>query len=139
MHFGQLFSVKIKTTFNMKSLIIRVKQTLLVLLSWAAPGFLLYSNHKLLLLLLLVIVLAFLTYFVYRKISRQSMLIALVIMLILEALQFINDYQEVQETGVTFNQLQIINYILPFSVIFTIVLLLLFRKNEFKQDPKNKI
>ena len=114
----------------MKNIIIRAKQILLVLLSWGAAGVLLYTNHKLLVLLLLITVLIVLTYFVYRKVSRQSMLTAIVIMLILEILKFYNDYHKMQETEVPFNQFQVITYVLPFTVIFTVAILLLLRKNN---------
>lgn len=123
----------------MKKAIIIIKQILLVLLSWGVAGVLLYTNHKLLALLLLITVLAVLTYYVYRYVSRQSILTAIVIMLILELLKFYNDYHEVQETGVPFNQFRIITYVMPFTVIFTVAILLLLRKNETKEAPNNKI
>ena len=66
------------------------------------------------------------------------MLTALVIMIILELLKFYNDYREVQETGVSFNQFQVITFIMPFTVIITVTILLLLKKNKTKQAPNNK-
>ncbi len=59
-------------------------------------------------------------------------------MLILELLKFYNDYHEVQETGVAFNQFQVMTFIMPFTVIFTVTILALLRKNKTKLTLINK-
>lgn len=102
-------------------------QVLLVLLSWGVAGLLLYTEYKLPVFLLLFLFLVLLTYFVYRKVSRKSMITAIIIMFILEFFQMFNDYSEVQNSAVKITQFRVIEYLLHFSVIITVGVLFLLR------------
>ena len=61
------------------------------------------------------------------------MITAVVIMLILELLQVYNDYLEVQESGITINQFRVVEYVLHFTVIFTVAILFFINKNKMKE------
>ncbi len=58
------------------------------------------------------------------------MITAIIIMLVLELLQLISEYGKFKETGVTINQFRIIQYMLPFTIILTVFILLVMRKNK---------
>ena len=118
----------------MKSFTKRVEQVILFVFSVGASGFLL-DEFKLLMLVLLITILAILTYFVYRKVSQQSMVTAIIIMLILLFLGLYNEYLNIQESGMISNNFHITSYIMQFTVICTVTIMLLMKKNRTKKLP----
>lgn len=105
-------------------------QVLLVLIAWGAAGVLLYTNNKLLVLLLLISCIGFLTVLLYSRVSRKSQITAVVIIIIMEVFLLYNDFAQVKESGKPISQFQIMEYLLHFSAIIPIGILLLINKNK---------
>lgn len=114
----------------MRSIFTVFSQILLVLLSWGASGFLLYSYQKFLLLPFVVLCLVALTYLIYRRVRTRSMLVAVAIMSLIEFFKLFNDYQKSIGYEFTLTQFRVIELVMPFSVIFTILILYIFKKSR---------
>ena len=81
-------------------------------------------------LALLIISFIGLSYFVYKRISERSMIIAIALMVASELLILYNDYREFKEKGEPISQYQIIDYLLPFTIIFTVTIMLIIKKTK---------